>query len=234
MLEREAQTASALNHPNICTIYEIEESEGQPFIAMELLDGETLSQRMAVSEVQAVPLAALLDIAIQLCDGLQAAHDRGIIHRDIKPANILLTKSGSVKILDFGLAKLAASEEVAEKGPASNDKNPGNPGGLHDTLTPSGIAVGTPSYMSPEQVRKEALDIRTDLFSFGLVLYEMAAGQSAFMGETRSAIHDEILQRESERRCSRLDAACEGGSRPPRCSLLLPPGCGFTGVSAAA
>jgi serine/threonine protein kinase len=146
---------------------------------------------MAMSEVQAVPLAALLDIAIQLCDGLQAAHDRGIIHRDIKPANILLTKPGTVKILDFGLAKVAASEEIAEKGPASNDTSA--PGGLHATLTPTGMAVGTPGYMSPEQVRKEPLDIRTDLFSFGLVLYEMTTGQRAFLGETRSAIHDAIL-----------------------------------------
>ncbi len=193
LLEREAQMASTLNHPNICTIYEIEESEGQPFIAMELLDGETLSQRMATSEVHAVPLAALLDIAIQLCNGLQAAHDLGIIHRDIKPANILLTKPGSVKILDFGLAKLAASEEVAGKEPASNDTGARDPGGLHATLMPSGMAVGTPGYMSPEQVRKEPLDIRTDLFSFGLVLYEMAAGQRAFLGETRSAIHNAVL-----------------------------------------
>ncbi len=204
--EREAQTASALNHPNICTIYEIEEYEGQPFIVMELLEGSTLLHHLSLSESKAMLLVPLLDIAIQICDGLQAAHDKGIIHRDIKPANIFLTKQGPVKILDFGLAKLASTEEVEEIGPpeGADITSPGSKqpsretgtetsGAVHTNLTRTGIAIGTTGYMSPEQVRKEKLDARTDLFSFGLVLYEMAAGRRAFTGETVAVVHDAIL-----------------------------------------
>src|SRR5882724_4812369 len=184
--EREARTASALNHPNICTIYEIEEYEGQPFIVMELLEGDTLLSGLDAFEPEAVRLQALLDIAIQICRGLQAAHDKGIIHRDIKPANIFLTKQGPVKILDFGLAKLADMEEVDEIRPSE-----GADGGSKElsieagtersrgpvNLSRSGLVVGTAGYMSPEQVRRGKLDSRTDLFSFGLVLYEMATGK---------------------------------------------------------
>src|SRR5467141_2302288 len=205
--EREAQTASALNHPNICTIYAIEEYEGQPFIVMELLEGSSLHHHPSQSESKAIPLASLLEIAIQICDGLQAAHDKGIIHRDIKPANIFLTKQGPVKILDFGLAKLASTEEVEEMGPqeradtstSAGSKEPSRetgtetPKGLHTNLTHTGIAIGTTGYMSPEQVRKEKLDARPDLFSFGLVLYEMAAGRRAFTGETAAVVHNAIL-----------------------------------------
>src|SRR5258707_2545485 len=205
--EREAQTASALNHPNICTIHQIAEYEGQPFIVMELLEGSTLLHHLSLSESKVIPLAPLLEIAIQICDGLQAAHDKGIIHRDIKPANIFLTKQDPVKILDFGLAKLASTEEVEEMGPperadtstSAGSKEPSRetgtetPKGLHTNLTHTGIAIGTTGYMSPEQVRKEKLDARTDLFSFGLVLYEMAAGQRAFTGETAAIVHDAIL-----------------------------------------
>jgi eukaryotic-like serine/threonine-protein kinase len=202
--EREAQTASALNHPNICTIYEIEEHEGQPFIVMELLEGLTLLHHLSLSESKAIPLVPLLDIAIQICDGLQAAHDKGIIHRDIKPANVFLTKQGPVKILDFGLAKLASTEELEEIGSpegaditSAGSKEPSREAdtfrGVHTDLTRTGIALGTTGYMSPEQVRKEKLDARTDLFSFGLVLYEMAAGRRAFTGETAAVVHDAIL-----------------------------------------
>jgi len=198
--EREAQTASALNHPNICTIYGIEEYEGQPFIVMELLEGETLLDHLAAFPSKVMPLAPLLDIATQICDGLQAAHDKGIIHRDIKPGNIFLTKQGPVKILDFGVATLASPEEVEEiRSPEGADitstgsKQPSREGGIHSNLTRTGIAIGTTGYMSPEQVRKEKLDARTDLFSFGLVLYEMAAGRRAFTGETAAVVHDAIL-----------------------------------------
>src|SRR6266403_4800848 len=200
--EREAQTASALNHPNICTIYEIEEYEGQPFIAMELLEGDTLQHRLAMSEPKAIPFEELLNIAIQICSGLKAAHDKNIIHRDIKPANIFLTQQGPVKILDFGIAKLAESEEATHKesGPAASS-SPINQEAADEnhreqvsaSLTRMGTTAGTAGYMSPEQVRKEKLDARTDLFSFGLVLYEMAAGQRAFAGETVAEIHDAIL-----------------------------------------
>ncbi|HZN96760.1 MAG TPA: protein kinase, partial [Gemmatimonadales bacterium] len=176
LLQREAQTASALNHPNICTIYEIEEHEGQPFIAMELLEGETVLERLT-SRPGPVPLAELVDVGVQVCNGLQAAHDRGIIHRDIKPPNIFLTRQGPVKILDFGVAKLAETEDT-------------HPAVSYRSFT----AVGTPSYMSPEQVRGERLDTRTDLFSLGLVLYQMAAGRRAFEGDTEAAIHDAILR----------------------------------------
>jgi eukaryotic-like serine/threonine-protein kinase len=199
--QREAQTASALNHPNICTIHEIAEYEGQPFIVMELLEGSTLLYDLSLSESKAIPLAPLLDIAMQICDGLEAAHDKGIIHRDIKPANIFLTKQGPVKILDFGLAKLASAEEDEEIGSSegAGSKQPSRETGreisrgVHSNLTRTGMALGTAGYMSPEQVRKERLDARSDLFSFGLVLYEMAAGQRAFTGETATIVHDAIL-----------------------------------------
>jgi len=204
--EREAQTASALNHPNICTIYEIEEYEGQPFIVMELLEGDTLHHRLSTSEPKAVQLGALLDIAIQICHALQAAHDKGIIHRDIKPANIFLTKQGPVKILDFGLAKLTSIEDVEDLGSPegaditsvgsmqhSREKGADTSRGVRANPTRTGDAIGTAGYMSPEQVRKEKLDARTDLFSFGLVLYEMATGRRAFKGETTAVVHDAIL-----------------------------------------
>src|SRR6267378_3024669 len=181
--EREAQTASALNHPNICTIHQIAEYEGQPFIVMELLEGSTLLHHLSQFESKAIPLIPLLEIAIQICDGLQAAHDKGIIHRDIKPANIFLTKQGPVKILDFGLAKLASAEEVEEissqEGADITSADSMQPlreagtetsRGVHTNPPRTRIAIGTAGYMSPEQVRKEKLDARTDLFSFGLVL----------------------------------------------------------------
>src|SRR6266566_4044408 len=199
--EREAQTASALNHPNICTIYEIEEYEGQPFIAMELLEGDTLQHRLAMSEPKAIPFEELLNIAIQICGGLQAAHNKNIIHRDVKPANIFLTQQGPVKILDFGIAKLAESEEATHKPAASSSPitqeaaDEKHREQVSASLTRTGTTAGTAGYMSPEQVRKEKLDARTDLFSFGLVLYEMAAGQRAFAGETMAVVHDAILNR---------------------------------------
>jgi len=174
--EREAQTASALNHPNICTIFEIEEHERQPFIAMELLQGDTLRDRLTASNQERLPLSDLLEISVQICDGLQAAHDQGIIHRDIKPANIFLCKSGTVKILDFGLAKLVGSEVELEKAEAASTTGP-KPYAterVKDVLTRTGATAGTTGYMSPEQVRHEELDTRSDLFSFGLVVYEMA------------------------------------------------------------
>ncbi|HTG14006.1 MAG TPA: protein kinase [Blastocatellia bacterium] len=206
--EREAQTASALNHPNICTIYEIEEYEGKRFIAMELLEGDTLLHRVNKAKQNANAIAAQLDIAIQICNGLQAAHDKDIIHRDIKPANIFLTKEGVAKILDFGLAKLVAGQAVEEKedaeesplthppageGQAPGEKNDAHPPRLQADLTRTGTTAGTAAYMSPEQVRKEKLDARTDLFSFGLVLYEMVSGRRAFDGETIAEVNDAIL-----------------------------------------
>src|SRR6267143_2633305 len=205
--EREAQTASALNHPNICTIHQIAEYEGQPFIVMELLEGSTLLHHLSQFESKAIPLIPLLEIAIQICDGLQSAHNKGIIHRDIKPANIFLTKQGPVKILDFGLAKLAAGQELPEEAampmpevnsPLDRDmshrSDDGRVKGIHTTLTLTGTAIGTAGYMSPEQIRKEKLDVRTDVFSFGLVLYEAAAGRRAFTGQTPPVVHNAILQ----------------------------------------
>jgi serine/threonine protein kinase/Tol biopolymer transport system component/DNA-binding winged helix-turn-helix (wHTH) protein len=199
--EREAQTASSLDHPNICTIYEVEEHEGQPFLVMPLLRGETLRDRLTQTAAggKTLPTEELLSIAIQICAGLQAAHDHGIVHRDIKPANIFITTSGQVKILDFGLAKLATSVKdvtsdivLLEK---SSDAgiNVRRSAATDLTLTRLGVAIGTAGYMSPEQVRGEKLDSRSDLFSFGLVLYEMATGQRAFIRETTAAAHEAIL-----------------------------------------
>ena len=249
---REARAASSLNHPNICTIYEFGEHDGQPFLVMELLEGETLRELISAAVVSAsrdrphLPLEKLLDVAIQVAGGLEGAHGTGIIHRDIKPANIFLTSKGVVKILDFGLAKLAEAPDAGvERGfsPASANllplssraevavatevegpavrravakADPSTPcrpdpqekrvgeQGRHSaqddsirvadpTLTRTGVAMGTAGYMSPEQVRGEKLDARTDIFSVGLVLYEMATGQRAFSGETAAVVHDAIL-----------------------------------------
>jgi eukaryotic-like serine/threonine-protein kinase len=190
--EREAQTASSLNHPNICTIYEFGEHKGQPFLVMELLQGETLRDRLAAANGTALSQDELLEIALQVSRGLQAAHEQGIIHRDIKPANIFLADHSMCKILDFGLAKmLERSEPDTATYPVARDLQPNSP--VEGRLSRVGLIMGTASYMSPEQARAEKLDPRTDLFSFGAVLYEMATGQLPFRGDSAAAIFDAIL-----------------------------------------
>jgi eukaryotic-like serine/threonine-protein kinase len=184
---REARAASSLNHPNICTIHDIEEYEGKSFLVMELLEGETLQQRV---KGHALPIDALLEIGAQIADALEAAHRKGIVHRDIKPANIFMTARGQAKLTDFGLAKLSPDGNIAGATVGSLEGVT-----TEEALTSPGVAMGTVAYMSPEQARGEELDARTDLFSFGAVLYEMATGRVAFSGPTSAVIFHSILER---------------------------------------
>ena len=181
---REARAASALNHPGICTIYDIGEQDGRTFIAMEFIDGETLRSHI---HGKPLPVEEILELGIQIAEALDAAHAEGIIHRDIKPANIFVTKRGQAKVLDFGLAKLVP-KGIASGNADSEDES-------SDSNSIVGIISGTPSYMSPEQVRGDDLDPRTDIFSFGLLLYEMATGRQAFSGGTGGVIIEAVLTR---------------------------------------
>ena len=191
--EREAQTASSLNHPNVCTIYEFGEHKGQPFLVMELLQGKTLRDRLAVTDGTGLPPGELLEIALQISKGLQAAHHQGIIHRDIKPANIFLADHDVCKILDFGLAKMLERSQPETATFAAREPHPDSPVGV--TVSLAGQVMGTAGYMSPEQALGKELDARTDLFSFGAVLYEMATGQMPFRTEKTSDVFDAILNR---------------------------------------
>ena len=219
--EREGRAIAALNHPNICTLFDVGTDEGRPYLVMELLDGATLHQVLAAGPL---PIRALIDHAIALADALHAAHARGIIHRDLKPANVFLTEHGTVKILDFGLAKADSDRHDEART-------------IEAALTGPGTTLGTLSYMSPEQLRGDAVDARSDLFSLGLVLYEMATGRRAFDGKTgrRSVGRDpargaavagepasgsagEARTRSSSRRSRRI-AIC-AISRPPTCAAI--------------
>ena len=188
--QREARAASALNHPNICTVYAIEQHERQHFIAMELLEGQTLAQMIGR---QPFALDQVLTLAIQIADALESAHARGIVHRDIKPANIFVNSRGQVKVLDFGLAKIEGAGRAADGSPAPSQMETTGAG---QELTIPGTTLGTVSYMSPEQARGQLADARTDLFSLGTVLYQMASGVLPFQGNTSAMVYEAILNRD--------------------------------------